>query len=217
MDRISFICAHLPKSKIFADIGCDHGYCTLYALRRGLCEKAYVSDVSEGSLSKAKKLLAEYTAAGKCAPVLADGMSGLPEPVDCALIAGLGGEEIVRILQEGYLPEKFVLQPMHNSEKVRRFLVEKGAKLNTDITFGEGYYYDLIAGERAGGSDYGEDELFFGRDNLRAPSPPFLHKWEGEAEKVRSYLARDNVSERSRLELTARLERIETLWRAEKQ
>ena len=114
--RLREICSRLCKTAVFADIGCDHGYCTQYMLGNGLCEKAYISDISRGSLRKAEILLAEHIRAGRCFPVCADGLEGLPEPCDLVLIAGMGGEEIVRILSSG-IPPRFVLQPMKNSEK----------------------------------------------------------------------------------------------------
>ena len=130
MGRIEVICAHIPKSRVFADIGCDHGYCTQYALAHGLCERAYISDISAACLKKAEELLGAEIAAGRCVPVCADGMDGLPEPPDCVLIAGMGGEEIVSILSRAArLPARFVLQPMKNAEKVRAFLVARGARI----------------------------------------------------------------------------------------
>ena len=58
--RIDTLCSLLAPAKVFADVGCDHGYCTEYMLENGLCEKAIFSDVSKGSLAKAEKLLASY-------------------------------------------------------------------------------------------------------------------------------------------------------------
>ena len=26
--RLRFLCEHIPHARVFADIGCDHGYCT---------------------------------------------------------------------------------------------------------------------------------------------------------------------------------------------
>ena len=126
-ERLAYICRHIPRARVFADIGCDHGYCTQYVLERGLCERAYVSDVSAECLEKAKTLLQNEIAAGRCIPVCADGLEGIPEAADCVLCAGLGGEEMVRILSLRPLPEHFVLQPMKNTEKVRRFQAEFGA------------------------------------------------------------------------------------------
>ena len=169
----------------------------------------YISDISAGSLKKAEELLEEFVQAKKCIPVLADGMQGLPQDLDALLIAGLGGEEIIKILREGYLPQRFVFQPMKNAEKLRSFLVESGANITADYTFGEGYFYDLIAGENTGGSSYTEREILFGKDNLAKPTPSFLHKLEEERRKLLGYLKEGKMSEKNREKLSSRLREVE--------
>ena len=211
MGRIEVICAHIPKSRVFADIGCDHGYCTQYALAHGLCERAYISDISAACLKKAEELLGAEIAAGRCVPVCADGMDGLPEPPDCVLIAGMGGEEIVSILaRAARLPARFVLQPMKNAEKVRAFLVARGARIGTDITFRDGKFYDLIAGEGEGGTQYSAFDLRYGRDNLLSPSRDFLQKIEKDAATLRAALLAGAEGVR-REKLRARLHELEAI------
>ena len=188
MDRLSLICAHIPACRVFADIGCDHGYCTAYVLEKGLCERAYVSDISAACLKKAETLLAAEIAAGRCVPVCADGLDGVQD-ADCVLIAGMGGEEIVRILSRAPLSERFILQPMHNVEKVRRHLLARGAHIEEDFTFEDGKFYDLIVGSAAGGDVYSDFEYRYGRDNLKAPSAAFLRKVRKEADVLREALA----------------------------
>ena len=188
MDRLSLICAHIPACRVFADIGCDHGYCTAYVLEKGLCERAYVSDISAACLKKAETLLAAEIAAGRCVPVCADGLDGVKD-ADCVLIAGMGGEEIVRILSRAPLPECFILQPMHNVEKVRRHLLARGAHIEEDFTFEDGKFYDLIVGSAAGGDVYSDFEYRYGRDNLKAPSAAFLRKVRKDADVLREALA----------------------------
>lgn len=206
------VCSHLPRTEIFADVGCDHGYMAQYALKKGLCRLAYVSDVSEGSLKKAKELLKDEIAAGRCVPVLADGMKGLPENCGCVLIAGLGGEEIVRILSEGYLPPEFVLQPMKNAEKVRAFLIARGCGILADYTFSDGrYYYDLIAGKNAGEARYSDFETEFGRDNLKLLPEAFRQKLYAEQRKLRALLSSSAASGESRKEILERLYRTEVV------
>ena len=213
--RIARLCASLPRSSVFADVGCDHGYCTQYMLEHALCGRAYISDISAGSLSKAQALLSDEIASGRCIPVCADGMKGLPADVDCLLIAGMGGEEIVRILSEGYIPARFVLQPMKNAARVRAFLTERGCRIEEDITFcADGKFYDLIAGENAGGSEYSDWELKFGRGNLSHPTQDFLRWLHAEEEKLRSYLVRDNMSRESRGAVLARLYELEVIINA---
>ena len=195
MDRIETICAHLPEADVFADIGCDHGYCTQYMLQNGRCRRAYISDISAGSLQKARTLLRREVEEGRCIPVVADGLDGV-KACDLVLIAGMGGEEIVRILERGYLPAKFVLQPMKNSEKVRRFLIGRGCVITRDYTFEDGKFYDLIAGEFPGAADgapspaddYTEWEFRYGRDNLRSPSSAFIKWAREERRKLKEHL-----------------------------
>lgn len=206
MDRLREICSLLKGGRVLADVGCDHGYCASYALRSGLYEKVYISDVSAGSLKKAEALLCAEIKEGKCIPVLADGMHGLNEDVDTLLIAGLGGEEIVRILREGFLPENFVLQPMKNAEKVRGYLVGRNAKIERDYTFlADGYYYDVLAGKNEGGSSYSAREIEFGKENLLLCGDAFLGKLRAECAKIEGYLGREDMSEQNREKLRARL------------
>ncbi len=213
MDRIVKLCSLLDKCTVFADIGCDHGYVAEYMLKNNLCEKAYITDISEKSLHKAEILLKDYIAAEKCIPIVADGLKGVPK-ADFVLIAGMGGDEIVKILNNSYIPQRILIQPMKNAEKVRRYLVGRGAHLTRDFTFSDGKrYYDLISARASGGDSYTENEFFFGKENLLSPSADFYAKWEREAEKLRSYLSRVNVAGDSYGVLTARLSRIEEILR----
>ena len=190
MERIVQLTSLLGKCTVFADIGCDHGYLTEFMLKHGLCERAYITDISAKSLHKAEILLKEYIEAGKCVRIVADGLVGVPK-ADFVVIAGMGGEEIVKILEKGYLPPRFLFQPMKNAEKLRRYLVGQGARMELDFTFSDGKkYYDVIRGVAEGRDIYSELEFRFGRDNLNGSSPyPFLFYAKEELEKTEARLA----------------------------
>ncbi len=171
----------------FGDVGCDHGYCTKYMLDRGLCDTAYVSDISQKSLKKAEILLFSYMQEGRCLSICCDGLSGytsLPEEV---LIAGMGGEQIIKMLK-GAIPQKFVLQPMKNEQKVRRFLIDSGCRITYDGIFKDDKYYFLIKGTKQGPAYlYTDMETEFGRDSLK--SPLFLCYIDEEIEKFTKRLS----------------------------
>ena len=117
-ERLEVLFSLIGNGETFADVGCDHGYCSEYMLENGLCEKAILSDVSKGSLAKAETLLAPYIRQGRAISVLGDGFYGVDKSVDEVLIAGMGGSEIVNILSDekhGFMPKRFVFQPMHDS------------------------------------------------------------------------------------------------------
>ncbi len=187
MSRISEICALLDRCSSFADVGCDHGYCAEYMLKNALCERAYITDISPKSLVKAEKLLSDYISRGLCVSVCCDGLEYFSELPEQVLIAGMGGEEIIKILSYG-IPEKFVLQPMKNASLVRSFLSERGCKIIRDDIFRDGRYYFVIKGKRIGGNgEYGQAALDFGRDSL---NNPLLAEYLGEeAAKCEGYLA----------------------------
>ena len=187
MGRIEELCAYLDKCRTLADVGCDHGYCTEFALDRGICERAVIADISAKSLSKAQKLLAPYIEEGRVKSVCCDGLEGIGADVDEVLIAGMGGEEIIKILSSAFIPEKFVFQPMKNAPLLRRYLIERGCAIVRDDIIEDGKYYFVIKGERTGKmAEYSEVELEFGRDSLK--NPIFASYAATELEKKQTYL-----------------------------
>ena len=209
-ERIARLCAEIPKVSVFADIGCDHGYCAQYALGHSLCERAYITDISAKCLAKAEKLLAREIEEGRCIAVCCDGFSLLPELPDCALVAGLGGEEICRML-EGELPNVLVLQPMKNADKVRAKLIALGRRIVKDETFASGgKFYDLIVSEGEGEESYTDFELEFGRDNLKKPSRDFIAKLEAERALLSGVL-NSPLGREAQTEVLARLRRMEVI------
>ena len=208
--RVSKIVSEIPRVKTFADIGCDHGYASLYMLKSNKCEKVVFSDISEKCLDKARSLLSDFIAEKRAEGVVSDGFNNLPE-VDLALIAGMGGEEIVKIFNNAKsLPDGLVIQPMKNPEKVREYLVNNGYKIIKDYTFkSQRKYYDLIVAER-GEDSYSPEELEFGRDNLKFKPSDFTEMINKEIDKLISYSLRE-MSDDKRAEILRRVERLKKI------
>ncbi len=214
--RIDTLCSLLEKAESFADVGCDHGYCSEYVLKNGLCNKVIFSDVSRGSLAKAEKLLADYVEEGRAVGVLGDGFFGVPKDTQQVLIAGMGGSEIVSILSDkkhGFLPSRFVFQPMHDQEKLRRYILENGGYIERDFTFEDVKYYDVIVGgKREEGVEkqaYTDAEYEFGKDNLRDMGEAFVARTKRLLRDIDRYLARENLQEESRADLERRKARLQ--------
>ena len=169
--RLKTIINQLIECETFADVGCDHGYVAEEMLKSGKCKFAYVTDVSSECLKKAENLLSENFS-GRFTAIVTDGLKNVPK-VDQVLIAGMGGEVICNILENAdFLPERLVLQPMKNSDKVRGKTIKLGYKLIKDYTFKDKKYYDLIVCVK-GKDEYSKDELTFGRDNLSQKGSAF--------------------------------------------
>lgn len=219
--RIDTLCALLEKCESFADVGCDHGYCSEFVLQNGLCERVIFSDVSKGSLAKAEKLLAPFVAQGKAKGVLGDGFYGVPKDTEQVLIAGMGGCEIVSILSHekyGFLPERFVFQPMHDGEKLRKYLLAHGGYILRDFTFSDGKFYEVIVGRRKKAGEtqsYTQAETEFGKENLQTMPKAFIERIRKLIKNTESYLSRPHLQESSRLELLEKRERLQGVLRGE--
>lgn len=213
MDRVAILCTYLQPCKSFADIGCDHGYVAEYMLKHSLCEKAYITDVSAKCLAKAEKSLAIYIDCGSCISVCCDGLDGVPKDTEFVVIAGMGGEEIIKILKKGFIPRKFLFQPMKNAKELRKYLLDAGCHLSVDDTFYDGYkYYPVIKGETHGvaSEKYNEKMLAFGRDSLS--NPVFKNYIAAEISKLENYLEND-MTESSKNSLLTKLQFFKETWR----
>ena len=182
-----------------------------------------MSDVSRGSLAKAEKLLAPYIRSLKAESVLGDGFFGVPKDTQLGLIAGMGGSEIISILSDkkhGFMPLRFVFQPMHDAEKLRRYIHENGGYIDRDFTFADGKYYEVITGGRNtdGNKDdqgYTAAEYEFGRENLRKANPDFTARMKKLVSNVEKYLQDEALQEESKAALERKKERLEGVLRGE--
>ncbi len=217
--RIDTLCSLLTQADVFADVGCDHGYCTEYMLKNNLCKHAIFSDVSKGSLAKAEELLADYVQDGRATAVLGDGFFGVPSDVGQVLIAGMGGSEIVSILSDkryGFMPKRFVFQPMHDGEKLRRYILKNGGYIERDFTFADGKFYDVIVGRKSDEEQsYTDAELEFGKENILLRGQDFLLRIEKLKNSLNACLNTPSLQEESRRDLQARIARLEGVLRGE--
>ena len=213
MERINKLCSYLFKCRTFADVACDHGYIAEYMLREGLCESAVISDISEKCLKKAETLLAEYISAGKCRAVCCDGLKEIDCDTDCVMIAGIGGEEIIKILSEGFIPKSFVFQPMKNAQSLRKYLLENDCLIEKDDIFSDGKkYYFVIKGKKGGTQAYTQNQLLYGKDSLE--NPVFFEYLKKELNKKKSYLKNDMADE-SREILANQIKKMEEVLKGE--
>ncbi len=202
-ERLEVLFNLIDSGKIFADVGCDHGYVSKAVLDANRFEKVILSDVSSKSLEKAKNLLKDY--GEKVEFIVCDGFSGYDTAPDQAIIAGMGGEEIVKILSGAILPNKLVLAPQKNTEKVRKHLLEKGYKILKDFTFySGGKFYDAISAIK-GIDEYSPLQILFGRDNLANKPEAFVKKTQGEIKMLNGIISDENASKLSKERATLRL------------
>ena len=163
--RLKAILAEIDCEAL-ADIGCDHGYIGVSALKSGRAKRLIASDISEKSLSKCRRLAASEGLGEKVKFVVSDGFENIRDKVDTAVIAGLGGYEIIKILERAKrlnrVPEKLILCPHQNASELRRYLsgtpVERDYVVRSDLKF---YPVIVISGK---GERYLETEFGYGKN-----------------------------------------------------
>ncbi len=134
-------------SRKVADVGCDHGYISIYLVQSGIAGKAFAMDVRKGPLSGASDNIREYGLSDRIETRLSDGFKALlPEEADSAIVAGMGGKLMIRILEEGDPVrlgiKEAILQPQSDLDEFRRYLRGEGFVITDEkIILDEGKYY----------------------------------------------------------------------------
>lgn len=131
-----------------ADVGCDHGYITANLVSSGKVSQAVACDVNEGPLNSCRDLIEELGLTSSVDVRLSDGLKNVNEDeCDDVVIAGMGGELIVKILLAcPYIIKKhLVLQPMTHPELVRKYLYDNSFVILNDIIVKDGrHYYNIL-------------------------------------------------------------------------
>ena len=148
--RLETIASFVPEGSRVADIGTDHGYIPIHLIEEGIAKSAIAMDVREGPLLRAQTHIKEAGLEKLVEVRLSDGLLKLEKnEADCAVIAGLGGELMIHILEEGkHLWNSisyWVLSPHSELYKVRKFLEEHEFSIKRETMLKEdGKYYTVM-------------------------------------------------------------------------
>ena len=129
--RLAAVASFVNNCNTAADIGTDHGFVPVYLIQNGICKNAIASDINKGPLQSAVRTAHEYGVYNKLEFVCAPGLDGVKEgSVDTAVIAGMGGETIVGILDAAQWVKTYktrlVLQPQSKLEMLEGYLSDNG-------------------------------------------------------------------------------------------
>lgn len=214
-NRLKIIASFVTKGYCVADIGTDHGYIPIYLTEMRQCPKAYAMDVNQEPLNRAKQHIAESTAADKITCILSDGLDQLPvREVDSVVITGMGGDLVVRILEQGmgklsYIKE-LILSPQSHLERVRHFLHDHGFRiLEEEMLKEDGKYYVIMRAVH--GKEVYEKDCFyyFGRNLLLDQHLTLLEYLDIEYQKYTKILK--TLTDESKEHIKKRKIEVETM------
>ncbi len=132
------------------DVGCDHGYVSIYLVKQGISPGVLAMDVRKGPLGAAREHVAEQDLADRIETRLSDGLhnynSGEAQTLVCA---GMGGRLMRRILEEEKDKtdsfRELILQPQSEIEEFRRFLRENAYLIqDEEILEEDGKFYQVM-------------------------------------------------------------------------
>lgn len=194
--RLETIASFVPEGSAVADIGTDHGYIPIHLVQEGKAKHAIAMDVRKGPLLRAQAHIHEAGLEAHVEVRLSDGLLKLEQnEADCVVIAGMGGELIIHILEEGRglwegIPH-WVLSPHSELDKVRRFLEEQEFfTWRETMIKEEGKFYTVMGINRtnkAGEKDNREISYRYGRSLLESKDPvlkEYLKKEEEQLEQI---------------------------------
>lgn len=223
-NRLRALANQIPRDTTLADIGTDHGLIPVYLIKEGLISKAIATDISEISLSKAKDLIRNEGLEEAIETRLGSGLQIIRSgEVNTLLIAGMGGRQIKKILEEGSEVLEsittLILQPMRGKDDLRRWIVYNNYIIDNEILVKEAkYLYQIIVASH-GTQEVSDDIQFEIGFKLLENNDPLFKEFIEEkilrTSKIIDELADKDISnpERTLRALTRRLEKYKEAWR----
>ncbi len=149
-ERMKAVADMVTKGNRVCDVGCDHGYVSIYLVQKQISPGVIAMDVNEGPLLRAGEHVADAGLLEYITLRLSDGLAayGLGE-ADTLICAGMGGRLMQKILAQ--YPSKtkdfmeLILQPQSELFSFRRFLRNAGYSIVwEDMILEEDKFYPVI-------------------------------------------------------------------------
>ncbi|MGS0973339.1 MAG: tRNA (adenine(22)-N(1))-methyltransferase [Candidatus Izemoplasmataceae bacterium] len=195
-----------------ADIGTDHAFLPIMAVKEGYVYSALAIDNKEGPYDIAKKNVEKTNLQDKIQVIYSEGIKDIDEDVDVITINGLGGRVIKDILLDGDLKnvKRLVLQPNNEASRIRGILHEIGFYILDELVFEENKrIYDLLVLER-GVKEYTDLEIEYGPINLTLKPHFFLIRVEKEIVKYEKIMPLVTTKEQQR-EIDAKIAELRSV------
>lgn len=166
-NRISELINCIKYSSL-VDVGCDHGYISIDAIKMGYAKTAIATDVNIGPLNKAKANIEEEGLDKKIKTILSNGLRNLPENSgETMIIAGMGGYLIKDILSDGNLSsfKQIILQPQSDISLVRKVIINLGFYIEYEkIIIDRNKYYFIMNCLVGSQNPYSKEDLILGKN-----------------------------------------------------
>ena len=147
--RLRLLADMVPQGARLADIGTDHGYLPVWLMQQGRIASAIAADIGPEPLAHARRTAEAYGVTGIDFR-LCDGLRDIaPDEVDTVVIAGMGGETIIAILEGAAWTKDgahtLLLQPMTKAAGLRYWLAVNGYRFTEErLVWDKNYLYPVL-------------------------------------------------------------------------
>ena len=193
--RLQAIHDMLPKG-VTADIGSDHGKLMIALFKSGKVTKGYAIENKKGPYQRLVKALEEENLIDDIVPLFSDGIEDLPPEVKNIVLAGMGGDLIIKILKKH--PEKLklvstIIVDAHGAvAKVREEISKMGYVIADEKMIKEDdKFYEIIKFIRADIAVYTNEDLEFGPILRSEKSATFKEKYSERIAEIDNLLLKD--------------------------
>ncbi len=143
-NRLKAIVKFVDKKDSIVDVGCDHGYLSIYLVENKLVKKVIASDINQNALNSAISNIEKSNL--DIETVLSDGIQDINlKGINTLVISGMGTSTILHILSDSNKLKninKLLLQSNNDHEDLRRNLNKIGYYLEDETyTFDKGKWY----------------------------------------------------------------------------
>ncbi|MDD3253859.1 MAG: class I SAM-dependent methyltransferase [Lachnospiraceae bacterium] len=195
--RLETIVSMVPetaKNGCVADVGTDHGFVPIRLIELGKAARALAMDVRKGPLERAREHIMQYGMEDRIESRLSDGLQALqPGEAQTVVIAGMGGELMLRILRDGAQVreqvEHWILSPQSELSLFRHGLEELGLAIVRETMVEEDGKYYTIMEVRPGAMHYEQEYAYrYGACLIAAHSPVLKEFLEKEMRQYQAIL-----------------------------
>ncbi|MEG0264804.1 MAG: class I SAM-dependent methyltransferase [Erysipelotrichaceae bacterium] len=200
----------VDKGSIVADIGSDHALLACALIESETSPYVYASDIAAGPLSHAQSTILAYAMDLNIETIRSDGLHELVNQVDTIVIAGMGSDTIIHILEQDYdkvlQAKSIIIQSNTHVFDIRRWISDHHLQIVDEVMVKESHYYQIIKVDVKEGNSLTEDEILFGK--IIKDKNIFIDYWNFRLNNLNSIINRlkpDHASYQKNLILKERI------------
>ena len=153
--RLRALANHVRPGARLADVGTDHARLPVWLIRQGVISSAIATDIRTGPLERARATAERFSVTDAISFRLCDGLTAVgAEEVDTIVMAGMGGETILQILEAAPWLLRgdytLLLQPMSSLPDLRKWLCQHDFSIEQEQIVREGNLLYIIMRVKTG-------------------------------------------------------------------